>query len=141
MDPPSYMLGRRKLLQTVDNQVGPLNNALKVVKLTTSVRQQWTFNSQSQLVASGYNQDCLSATTLHVEPCNNPANPDQQWSFDHQSGLVQSGSSQCLSALPPSFPDDGINHTMAILGLRLGGSLSSDPSSPPGVVQAYNSNW
>eukprot|EP00045_Choanoeca_perplexa_P015139 m.184168 g.184168 ORF g.184168 m.184168 type:complete len:838 (-) comp16901_c0_seq12:1061-3574(-) len=122
MDAPAYLNSRRKLLQSVDNQ-------------------QWTFNGQSQLVASAYNQDCLSASTLHVEPCSSPARPEQQWKFDSTTGVIQSSLGQCLSALPPSQPGDGINRTLATIGLRLGGSLSSDRSSPPGVVQAYNSNW
>eukprot|EP00730_Choanoeca_flexa_P007258 TRINITY_DN12302_c0_g5_i1.p1 TRINITY_DN12302_c0_g5~~TRINITY_DN12302_c0_g5_i1.p1 ORF type:complete len:844 (+),score=126.15 TRINITY_DN12302_c0_g5_i1:279-2810(+) len=118
--PAFHPVSRRRLLQSVDNQ-------------------QWTFNDVKQLVASGYNQECLSSSTLTLETCSSSPSPEQQWEFDTSTGLVRSGTGACLSSRRPST--SGLNETKAIIGLRVGGSLSSDPSSPPGVVQAYNSDW
>ena len=132
------MFTRRRLLQSVDNQ-------------------QWLFLPTGQLEASGYHVPgeeqywCLDAS-LRLTPCLStlasktfPSSavssipPDQLWSYNSTTRLLRnSGRGQCLSSSPPA---PGPSSTRATLGVRIGGDLSPDESSPPGVVRAYNTNW
>ena len=79
---------------------------------------------------------CLDAT-LHIAPCATPAPPSQTWAYDHATGLVHTAGG-CLSSQPPAGPTAP---TRVTVGVRLGGDISPDASSPPGVVRAYNTNW